>query len=43
MLCVDGVPIRTNRSEAIKIRDAANFENVDNLHPIYALGFRLPE
>lgn len=43
MLCVDGVPIRTNRSEAIKIRDAANFENVDNLHPIYALGFRLPD
>jgi len=43
MLCVDGAPIRTNRSEAIKIRDAANFENVDNLHPIYALGFRLPE
>lgn len=43
MLCVDGAPIRTNRSEAIKIRDAANFENVDNLHPIYALGFRLPD
>ena len=41
MLCVDGAPIRTSKSEAIKIRDAANFENIDNLHPIYAMGFRL--
>lgn len=41
MLCVDGAPIRTSKSEAIKIRDAANFENVDNLYPILSMGFRL--
>ena len=43
MLCVDGAPIRTSKSEAIKMRDAANFENVDNLYPILAMGFRLPD
>ena len=42
MLCVDGAPIRTSKREAIKMRDAANFENVDNLYPILAMGFRLP-
>lgn len=41
MLCVDGAPIRTSKSEAIKIRDAANFENVDNLYPILSMGFRV--
>lgn len=43
MLCVDGAPIRTSKSEAIKMRDAANFENMDNLYPILAMGFRLPD
>ena len=41
MLCVDGAPIRTSKSEAIKIRNAANFQDVNNLYPILSTGFRL--